>query len=167
MEDKIKFIMYCKIDDFLVLHFSDKQIIWHTTKAFDLLKKSKKICLLCYISSNLFSSKNAGKSSIFLTFSISRIIFFFFLTSQSQNVIDLSWIPCLSFFWQANYLRCNGGVWFSYILINPTPATLQITYLPKNCRLGIHLFFNQFHFCCSYKKITLKSFLGRSAKYER
>ena len=62
----IKFIMYNKIDDFLVLHFSDGQIIWDTTKACDLLKKSKKNCILCYISGNLLASKNVGKSSILL-----------------------------------------------------------------------------------------------------
>ena len=58
--------MYNKIDDFLVLHFSDGQIIWDTTKACDLLKKSKKNCILCYISGNLLASKNVGKSSILL-----------------------------------------------------------------------------------------------------
>ena len=40
--------MYSKVDDFLVLHFSGTQIIWDTTKACDLLKKSKKNCIpLC------------------------------------------------------------------------------------------------------------------------
>ena len=72
-------------------------------------KNLRKIVFLCYISSNFLASKNVGKSSILL---ISSKFLFCFWTSQPQNVIGLRWIPCLHFFWQANDLRCNGGVWF-------------------------------------------------------
>ena len=137
--------MYCKIDDFLVLHFSGRQIIWDTTTACDLLKKSKKSCIPVLHFKYFFDLQ---KTSDFLK------MLFCFWTSQPQNVIVLRW----TFFWQANDSRSNGWVWFSYtLLINFTPVTSS-NHLPakKNVDMEFIYFWTNFSLVIVIKKITWK-----------